>query len=457
MPSSSSNGSSSHTVQPVPSWILVTNRAVSSLEKALQHTTPSGVRVYGQGAALTCGAYTWLHGDMAPKEFPEWSTSVRVQDHLVRFQTAPMNNPPLYDIHSTTTWAWAIGTDSFMLNTARSQWGMPVGFVDPTVINRDSTTSFHGISQLPSHTYFQLEKSDGEWLLSSREHKDPLFSALSPQIEDYDEAGSAFVSAVQEAISQVTTPDGEVASLLSGGIDSGAVTTFAVRAGLKVTAYSAGSPWGNEHEEAQELADYLGIPLIRLELSAQDLLDAIPETMRALGTAERERVDIQITLTALMRSGLIKERNILTGYGNDLMLIGLPPDSTDTEVLIRDIITEVDLARHSGEFQEFVAGTWGKKLSHVYWHPGVVKTALNIHPSCKVVGGREKAFFRAAMEKFIPQEAAWRKKIGIHVGGGMQAGLDVYFGGPDGKTEAYKDIFTKITAQVLADPFISMK
>lgn len=59
-----------------------------------------------------------------------------------------------------------------------------------------------------------------------------------------------------------------------------------------MTAYSAGSPWGNEHAEAQELADYLGIPLVRLELSAKDLLDAVPETMRALGTAERERVDI---------------------------------------------------------------------------------------------------------------------------------------------------------------------
>ncbi|KAF3811045.1 hypothetical protein GCG54_00010381 [Colletotrichum gloeosporioides] len=452
----SSNGASSSVAQPVPSWILLSNLAVASLEKSHQHTTASGVRVYGQGTALTSGAYTWLDGDATPRDFHEWATSIEVKAGLVRFQTAAMNNPPLYAVQNTTSRAWAVGSNPFILNVARSQWGMPIGFVDPTVINRDSTTSFQGVSQLPPHTYFELKKDGNGWLLSTQERRDPLFSALSPRITDYDEAGSAFVSAVQKAVSEITESDKEVASLLSGGIDSGAVTTFAVRAGLKVTAYSAGSPWGNEHEEAQELADFLGIPLVRLELSAKDLLNAVPETMRALGTAERERVDIQITLTALMRSGLIKEKHILTGYGNDLMLIGLPPDSTDADVLIRDIITEVDLARHSGEFQDFVAGTWGKKLSHVYWHPDVVQTALDIHPSCKVHGGREKAFFRAAMEQFIPKTAAWRKKIGIHVGGGMQRGLDALFGGLNGKVEVYNRIFRALSDQTLDDPFGSI-
>jgi hypothetical protein len=43
----------------------------------------------------------------------------------------------------------------------------------------------------------------------------------------------------------MTEGSGSVATLLSGGVDLGAVTTFAVLAGLTVTAYSAGSPWGN--------------------------------------------------------------------------------------------------------------------------------------------------------------------------------------------------------------------
>lgn len=268
----SSNGASSSDAPPVPSWILLSNLAVASPEKSHQHTTHSGVRVYGQGTALSSGAYTWLDGDSSPRHFHEWATSVEVKTDFDRFQTAAMNDPPLYAVQNTTTRAWAIGSNPFILNVARSQWGMPIGFVDPNVINRDSTTSFQGVSQLPPHTYLELKKDESGWLLSTQERRDPLFSALSPRITDYDEAGSAFVSAVQKAVSEITKSDKEVASLLSGDIDSGA------------------------------------------------------------GTAERERVDIQITLTALMRSGLIKEKHILTGYGNDLMLIGLLPDSTDADV-----------------------------------------------------------------------------------------------------------------------------
>lgn len=131
----------------------------------------------------------------------------------------------------------------------------------------------------------------------------------------------------------------------------------------------------------------------------------------------------------------------------------MPPDSTETDVLVKDIITEVDLARHSGEFQDFVSGAWGKKLSHVYWHRDVVQTALDIHPSYKVEGGREKAFFRAAMEKIILKGAACRKKIGIHVGGGMQGGMDAMFGGLDGKQEANDKIFCSLSVELLENPF----
>ena len=439
-----------------PSWILLTNKLIPSLKKTLRDTTASGVHIYGQGAVLTSGANTWVDNDAETRQFSEWETSTQVCGDVVRVRTGAMNNPPLYAVRNTTTRAWAVGTNAFMLNVARSQWGMFVGFVDPTVINRDSTSSFQGVDQLPSHSSFELKKDDVGWKLSMQEQYDPLFAALHPKIDDFAKAGSAFVSSIQKSISDLTKGDKHIATLLSGGIDSGAVATFASKAGLKVTAYSAGSPWGDEHEEAQQLADYLGIPLIRIDLTAEDLVAAIPDTIRALGTAERERVDIQITISAVMRSGVIKEEHILTGYGNDLMVIGLPPENTADDVLIQDIITEVDLARHSGEFNDFIPRTWGKRVSHVYWHPEVVQIALDIHPACKVRDGREKAFFRAGMEPYMPKEAAWRKKVGIHLGGGMQAGLDALFGGIDGKQRVYHETFKAINERLLADPFANI-
>jgi asparagine synthetase B (glutamine-hydrolysing) len=254
----------------------------------------------------------------------------------------------------------------------------------------------------------------------------------------------------------LTPPPREIVTLLSGGIDSGAVTTFAVLVGLDVTAYSAGSPWGNEHEQAAELAGFLGIRHVQIDFSVEELLAAAPASMRALGTAEQERVDIALTITALLRSGVIKEAHVLTGYGNDLLNLGLPPESRETGALIQEVIDGVDITRHSGEFTDFVARLWGKRLSHPYWHRNVVQTALDIHPSLKVRDGREKAFFRTAMEPYVPKSTAWRKKIGIHLGGGLQSGLDATFGGRERKARAYCEAFKAITARLLRDPFASI-
>ncbi|KAJ5312431.1 hypothetical protein PENANT_c027G06653 [Penicillium antarcticum] len=447
-----------HQQQPAtgaPSWILIASEPIPSLSKTLKITKPSGIHVYGEGAALNSKTYYWQDESSSSREFSEWATSFQIQGDTFRMRTGAMNDPPLYIVRNTTKRAWAVSTDVFALQMARSTWGMPVGFADPTIINRDETTSFLGVSQLPAHASFTLQKAGRSgWIFNTQVDADPVvLAALNPTIHDFSQAGSAFITSLQTAVMEFTQGETEVATLLSGGIDSGAVTTFAVLSGLKVTAYSAGSPWGNEHVEAAELANALGIPHIKIDLTTDELLAAAPESMRALGTAEQERVDIALTITALIRGGYIKERHVLTGYGNDLLNLGLPPDSVEKDALIQEVIDGVDITRHSGEFTDFVARLYGKRLSHPYWHPDVVRTALDIEPSLKVRDGREKAYFRAAMEPYVPRTTAWRQKIGIHLGGGLQGGLDSTFGGRDRKVAAYSDAFKEITARLLQDPF----
>lgn len=457
-----------------PSWVLVTNESIPSLAATLQRTASSGVAVYGQGAVLNSETFSWLDLQDASdgpssrsaegeSDADAWgTTSIDVRGSLIRLRTGAMNDPPLYMVRNTTTRAWAVGTDTFALHIARSQWGMPVGFADPTIINRDGTTSFLGVAQLPAHSRFELRKDGPTWSLSSQTLPDPVVQAvLNPTITDFERAGTQFVEALRGAVVELTGAGygsgRRVATLLSGGIDSGAVTTLAVLAGLEVTAYSAGSPWGNEHAEAKELTSFLGIPHVTVDLSAEELLAAAPESMRALGTAEQERVDIALTITAMLRGGIVKEKHVLTGYGNDLLNLGLPPDATDTAALSQEIIDGIDITRHSGEFTDFVARQYGKRLSHPYWAPAVVQAALRVHPSLKIRDGREKAFFRAAMEPYVPKSTAWRKKIGIHLGGGLQGGLDRLFGGRERKVEAYCDAFKAITTRLLRDPLADIK
>lgn len=109
-----------------------------------------------------------------------------------------MNDPALYMIRNTR--AWAVGTDAFTLNIARSQWGVPVGLIDPTVINRDETTNFLGVSQLPAHSYFELKKDGASWRFTTEQLTDPVLAALNPQINDFSQAGSMFLSSLQKAV-----------------------------------------------------------------------------------------------------------------------------------------------------------------------------------------------------------------------------------------------------------------
>jgi len=443
-----------------PSWILLSSDRIASLDKT-QVAAPNGnhgVYVYGEGAALNNANFDWQTHGSTSKTFSEWATSFQVQHDHIAFRTGAMNDPPLYVVRNTTTRAWVIGTDAFTLHIARTQWRMPKGLVDPRVINRDETTSFLGVAQLPAHATFSARKvGTSGWSWSSQVDADPVVTAaLNPKIDDFARAGSDFIIALKGAISHLTAGDREVATLLSGGIDSGAVTTFAVMSGLKVTAYSAGSPWGNEHAEAAELTAALGIPHVTIDLTTEQLVAAAPRSMRALATAEHERVDIALTITALLQGGYIKENHVLTGYGNDLLNLGLPPDSRETDALIQEVIDGIDITRHSGEFTDYVARVCGKRISHPYWHPDVVRTALDIQPALKIQGGREKAYFRAAMEPFVPYTTAWRQKIGIHLGGGLQGGLDSTFGGREAKITAYAEAFEKITARLEKDPFANV-
>jgi asparagine synthetase B (glutamine-hydrolysing) len=78
-----------------------------------------------------------------------------------------------------------------------------------------------------------------------------------------------------------------VATLLSGGIDSGTVTYLAATGGLPVTPYSVATPWGDELADAAELSDHLGVALTPIRLTEEQIVGSIPEAVRRLGSADR--------------------------------------------------------------------------------------------------------------------------------------------------------------------------
>jgi len=101
---------------------------------------------------------------------------------------------------------------------------------------------------------------------------------------------------------------------------------------------------------------------------------------------------------------------MLTGYGSDLLIMGLPLNTDWPEEIVKKVVDGIDDVRHSSEFTGSVIKSRGIRVGHSYWHPEVVHAGINIHPSCKVREGRNKWFFRSAIGPFVPFSTAWKKK-----------------------------------------------
>jgi hypothetical protein len=80
----------------------------------------------------------------------------------------------------------------------------------------------------------------------------------------------------------------------------------------------------------------------------------------------------------------------------------------------------------------------------------VVETALAIHPRCKY-GTRETEHLRTALAPHVPAPVAWRRKIALHHGTGLESGLSAYFGGAVGKARFYAEVFAELAARPLEE------
>ncbi|WP_413770058.1 asparagine synthase-related protein, partial [Vibrio vulnificus] len=105
-------------------------------------------------------------------------------------------------------------------------------------------------------------------------------------------------------------------------------------------AFSIGTPWGDEFDDAQQLADALGRPLNRVELDPQSILLALPQTIRAFGHPQAQAVEIGVAITAFCRQ-LEEGRMIFTGYGSDLINSGMATGDGLADDIRHSIAVEV--------------------------------------------------------------------------------------------------------------------
>lgn len=419
---------------PVSRWCVVTNTTVPELERLAQSADLGGLHVYYRGPA---GAV--LPGNppfaldvrtltASPQDAEHTTATVlRVEPDAVGLHVSALNEDPVHYAANRLRGRFAYFTDLMLAPLVLPALDMPVVITTGGVQGHEHSTLLHGVDRLRHGSHVSTRRAGGAWLTRTRDEPDPLAAFRAPRRADPLAAGEAQIEALTEEIRRIGAAhrdDTGYATLLSGGIDSGTVTYLAATSGLSVTPYSVATPWGDELADAAELCAELGIALRPVHLTEDQIIASVPEAVRWLGATDPEVVEIALTATSVQRLGTIAPGKVLlTGYGSDLVNAGIYRPFTHRDDLIDQGLTAVDRTRRSNELSNRMPLAYGTTTHHPFWTWEVMSTALDTAPECKVREGREKYHLRTAMGTRLPEPIAWRKKIAVHHGGGLQQGV----------------------------------
>ena len=419
-------------------WFAATNCRVPQLEGTASHLELGRLHLYYQGLDFPSSPLGWYTIDVRTMQVDASTppavtgpsvgpTTVTVGEDMVAVSCSAFNTDPVFAAVERTTGRFAYFTDLFLAPLVVPALGIPLMLRGAGEEPRGEETLVREVRRISYSTVQETRYSRRGWETRFGQAIDLLSRFRKPTRHDPMKAGLDQIAALEDVLGAIAAgaPEGaRYSTLLSGGIDSGAVTFLAHEAGMAVDPCSVGTPWGDEFDDAQELCDYAGLSLTRAELGEEDFVDAVPEAVRWLGHATPEVVEVALTAVAVHRAGVLPAgQTLLTGYGSDLINAGLfSPFETDRE-LAEQTVQAVHRTRFSDELSSRMGLAYNRMIHHPFWEWPVMRVALETAPGCKVREGREKYHLRKAINTRLPYEIAWRRKIAVHHGGGLQDGI----------------------------------
>ena len=218
--------------------------------------------------------------------------------------------------------------------------------------------------------------------------------------------------------------DREIGCLLSGGIDSSIITliTSQIIGPDKLRTFSIGLEGSPDLIAAKKVAKHLGTIHTEVVVTEQELLDAIPDTIKQIETYDITTVRASTPMFLL--SKYIKENTditvILSGEGADeasgsyLYFHKAPSPLAFQEECLRLIkdVQHFDVLRGdkttAGASLEIRVPFFDKEFINFY---------MSINPNKKIPrDGYEKYLLRKSYEDELPHEIIWRRKEGFSDG-----------------------------------------
>jgi len=171
----------------------------------------------------------------------------------------------------------------------------------------------------------QTWQQDSSGKLSfSQAAKLPNWYEQKEQIKNEQEAIITLRTLLKLAIAKQTADLGSetVGVFLSGGLDSSIVAALLVQQGLKVCAYSLdfGTEHNSEYPYAEQVAQWLQIPLVKVEASPKQIKKALVPTIKALDLPFGDGVTVPLYLLNQVASQ--ETKTVFNGEGGDQLFAG---------------------------------------------------------------------------------------------------------------------------------------
>jgi len=204
-------------------------------------------------------------------------------------------------------------------------------FVKRKRLNKDALHSYLSfLAPTPPHTFYEgVEKLESghfaiydKGKLEVKSYYDVLPSKIS--ITSEKEALEQIESVLSQSIEKRLMGDVEVASLLSGGVDSSLIAAMSAKAGTKLKTFSLGYEGYKKYDErkyAKEVSSQLGLENIDIELSKDTFFNNINEVIYSLDEPLNDpaAVPLYSLFERVKAEGI---RVVLSGEGADELFLG---------------------------------------------------------------------------------------------------------------------------------------
>lgn len=208
---------------------------------------------------------------------------------------------------------------------------------------------------------------------------------------------------------------------LSGGLDSSIIGHFIKDRSPKAIVVITEDFIASDLSYSQIVSKHLGIPLEIHNVSTEQILDGIKNTIKILKNFNdieiRNSVVMYVSLDVLNKKGV---KSVLTGDGADEIFAGYNFLLKKSETELTDELNRIKKIMHFSS-QE-IAKKFGIKIESPFLDDRVMEFAQSIPLSMKVNQRNQKVFgkyiLRKTFEEYLPTSIVWREKSPMQEGAG---------------------------------------